>query len=198
MGDTGDDATHGRWRRIAERLSVRPRRVWVGTAAVLLIMALGNLAYNDGLTTGNGFRDDVESVKGQELIDASFPGGANAPTEVVVPRSRARGRRCRGARGHRGRGRGAHRAARRRTACCSTPCSRATRTTRTHSRLIPADHGTRRTRPADEGTLVGGATAVEYDVRQANKHDAKVIVPLTLTVVFIVLILLCCEPSWPR
>ena len=70
---------------LAERISVHPRRVWVGTAAVLLIMALGNLTYNDGLTTGNGFRDDVESVEGQELIDASFPGGANAPTEVVVP-----------------------------------------------------------------------------------------------------------------
>ena len=71
---------------------MRPRRVWIGTAAVLLVMALGNLAYNDWLTTGNGFRDDVESVEGQELIDASFPGGANAPTEVVVPDPHARRR----------------------------------------------------------------------------------------------------------
>ena len=31
---------------------------------------------------------------------------------------------------------------------------------------------------------------MEYDVRQANKHDAKLIVPLTLAVVLIVLILL--------
>ena len=30
---------------------------------------------------------------------------------------------------------------------------------------------------------MGGATAVEYDVRQANKHDLKLIVPLTLLVV---------------
>ncbi len=51
---------------------------------VLLVMALGNLNYNDSLTTGNSFRDDVDSVEGQELIDKSFPGGANAPTEVVV------------------------------------------------------------------------------------------------------------------
>ena len=40
------------------------------------------------------------------------------------------------------------------------------------------------------GTLVGGATAVEYDVREANKHDAKLIVPLTLLVVLVVLIIL--------
>ena len=51
---------------------------------LLLVMALGNLNYNDSLTTGNSFRDDVDSVEGQELIDQSFPGGANAPTEVVV------------------------------------------------------------------------------------------------------------------
>ena len=46
--------------------------------------------------------------------------------------------------------------------------------------LMPGHPATPRTRPAAPGTLVGGATAVEYDVREANKHDAKVIVPLTL------------------
>ena len=101
VGDEGADATHGRWRRHAERLSAHPRRIWIGTAAILLVMALGNLTYNDGLNTGNGFRDDVESVEGQDLIDQSFPGGANAPTEVVVPdpaRADDRGRRPQGAR----------------------------------------------------------------------------------------------------
>ena len=28
VGDSGDDATHGPWRRLAERLSLHPRRVW--------------------------------------------------------------------------------------------------------------------------------------------------------------------------
>jgi len=188
VGDTGDDATHGRWRRTAERLSVRPRRVWVGTVAVLLIMALGNLAYNDGLTTGNGFRDDVESVKGQELIDASFPGGTNAPTEVVVPDPA--------------------RAADVTAALEGTEGVAEVRTAlRTPDGVLlnavlegdPYDKDTFAFIPAirdaaheagGPGTLVGGASAVEYDVREANKHDAKLIVPLTLTVVFIVLILL--------
>ena len=58
--------------------------------AVLLLMALGNLNYNDSLTTGNSFRDSVDSVEGQELVDKSFPGGANAPTEVVVRDRRPR------------------------------------------------------------------------------------------------------------
>jgi RND superfamily putative drug exporter len=188
VGDEGEDATHGRWRRMAERISVHPRRVWIGTAAVLCVMALGNLAYDDSLTTGNGFRDDVESVEGQELVDASFPGGANAPTEIVVPdpqRSRAVAAAVRQVDG----------VADVRPAIASSegvllnaileddPYDKDT------FALVPeireAAH-----RAGGEGTLVGGATAVEYDVREANKHDAKLIVPLTLLVVLVVLIIL--------
>ena len=44
---------HGPWRRLAERIELRPRRIWVTVTAVLLLMALGNLNYNDSLTTGN-------------------------------------------------------------------------------------------------------------------------------------------------
>ncbi|MBN1529905.1 MAG: MMPL family transporter [Thermoleophilaceae bacterium] len=188
VGDEGEDATHGRWRRAAERIAVHPRRVWIGTAAILLVMALGNLAYNDSLTTGNGFRDDVESVEGQELIDASFPGGANAPTEIVVAdpqRARATAAAVRRVEG----------VADVRPALAGSdgvllnavlegdPYDKDT------FALVPeirqAAH-----RAGGEGTLVGGASAVEYDVREANKHDAKLIVPLTLLVVLVVLILL--------
>ncbi len=188
VGEEGDDATHGRWRRLAERISLRPRRIWVSVAAVLLLMALGNLNYNDSLTTGNSFRGDVDSVEGQKLINQSFPGGANAPTEVVV-----------------------------RDPAAATRVAAALSQTDGVSRVVPVVRGPdgalldvildsdpydsrtfgvvpRIREVAHEAggpdTLVGGATAVEYDVRQANKHDAKLIVPLTLAVVLIVLILL--------
>jgi RND superfamily putative drug exporter len=188
VGEEGDDATHGRWRRLAERIGLRPRRIWVSVGAVLLLMALGNLNYNDSLTTGNSFRDNVDSVEGQELIDKSFPGGANAPTEVVV-----------------------------RDPAAAARVAAALRQTEGVARVLPVIRGPdgvlldailasdpydsktfsvvpRIRRVAHEAggpdTLVGGATAVEYDVRQANKHDAKLIVPLTLAVVLIVLILL--------
>ena len=39
-------------------------------------------------------------------------------------------------------------------------------------------------------TLVGGGTAVEYDLRQAAARDNKVIVPIALLVVLLILILL--------
>jgi RND superfamily putative drug exporter len=83
-GTVGPDETHGAWRRIAEWVARRPRRVWVGTLAVLALMIAGLSFVNSDLTTGNMFRDEVDSVRGQELLEAGFPAGANAPTTVLV------------------------------------------------------------------------------------------------------------------
>jgi RND superfamily putative drug exporter len=41
-----------------------------------------------------------------------------------------------------------------------------------------------------EGTLVGGPTAQEHDLRQAAARDNRVIIPLTLVVVFLILAVL--------
>ena len=43
---------------------------------------------------------------------------------------------------------------------------------------------------AAPGTLVGGATAVEFDVREAAAWDSTVIPPIVLVVVFLILVLL--------
>ena len=43
---------------------------------------------------------------------------------------------------------------------------------------------------AAEGTLVGGASAIEFDVREAAAWDSAVIPPIVLVVVFLILVLL--------
>ena len=53
--------------------------------AVLAVMIAGLAFLNSDLTSGNGFRNDVDSVQGQELLEAGFAAGANAPTDVLVP-----------------------------------------------------------------------------------------------------------------
>ena len=69
---------------MAEWVARGPRRVWVGTTAVLVVL-IGGLAFlNSDLTTGNMFRNDVDSVRGQKLLEAGFPAGSNAPTNVLV------------------------------------------------------------------------------------------------------------------
>ena len=45
-------------------------------------------------------------------------------------------------------------------------------------------------RAGGEDTLVGGATAVEADLRDAATRDTKLIVPIALVVVFLILMVL--------
>ena len=188
LGDEGSDATHGAWRRIADRVSAKPRRVWVGTVALLLVLSLGLLNFDDGLTTGNSYREDVESVEGQELLSQSFPGGANAPTEVIVPPNASVAAVARAVNGTEG-------------VASVRPAFRGEEGTLLQAVLEPDPYSTeafalveplRETAKAAGGdeVLVGGATAVEFDVRESAARDNRVIVPMALLVVFIVLVLL--------
>ena len=47
-----------------------------------------------------------------------------------------------------------------------------------------------RARSADPKALVGGTSAVEHDLREASTSDTKLLVPLTLVIVFVILGLL--------
>src|SRR4051812_27341362 len=85
VGDEGTDETHGRWRRIGERVMARPRPIWVSGTVVLLVLATGVTQIDTGLTNGNSFRGDVESVQGAGILARSFPSGLSALTNVIVP-----------------------------------------------------------------------------------------------------------------
>jgi RND superfamily putative drug exporter len=189
VGDSGADETRGRWRSVGERVAMRPRRVWIGVVALLLVLSLGLLNFDDGLTQGNSFRGEVEAVQGQELLSQSFPSGSNAPTEIVV-RDAARVAAVRKAV-----------AAVDGVASVSPPVARGERGILLDAILEPEPFSTdafalipdirAAARSAGgTGTLVGGATAVEADLRKAAARDSKLIVPVALVVVFLILVLL--------
>ena len=188
FGSQGPDETHGAWRRVAQTVGRNPRRVWVGTATVLAVLALGLVQLNSDLTTGNMFRGDVDSVQGQKLLEAGFPAGANAPTNVVVTDE--------------------SKVEEVRTALASAPgvaevgvVERGPSAVKLEATLeqdpfstagfdlIPgireAVHGV-----AGDGVLVGGATAEEHDLRKSAARDNRVIVPIALFVVFLILMAL--------
>ncbi len=187
-GGSGADETHGAWRKVGEAVAVRPRRVWIGAVAILGIFALGLLNFSTGLTQGNSYRDKVESVAGQELISKAFPGGANSPTDIIVP-DRAKVPAVLAAL-ERTEGIASVRVAQ---AAPPGTLLNATLTREPYSTeafdLIP---GIRKAARAAGGsaTVVGGATAIEYDLRQASARDTRLIVPIALFVVFIILVLL--------
>ena len=187
-GDTGADETHGFWRRVGDRVAQRPRRVWLGAVATLLVFSLGLLNLSNGLTQGNSFRGTVESVEGQELLAASFPAGANAPTEVFVPAGTDTAAVARALQGVPG-------------VAQVTPSVRGEAGSLLNVILTQPPYSTTAFdfipgiraaahEAGGPGTLVGGATAIEYDLRKASSRDTRVIVPMVLVVVLLILIVL--------
>jgi RND superfamily putative drug exporter len=188
FGSTGADETSGTWRRVGDRVAGSPRRVWIGTVALLLVLATGLLNFDNGLTSGNGFRDDVEAVAGQELLDKGFTSGSNAPTDIIVP-DPARVSAVRDAVSEapgvdlvRPVKRGAD------GVLLSAVLERDPFSTEAFA-LIPGIRAAAKQAGGPQ-TLVGGGTAVEYDLRKAAARDNKVIVPVALLVVFLILVAL--------
>ncbi|WP_445151499.1 MMPL family transporter [Baekduia sp. Peel2402] len=188
VGDSGTDATHGAWRRIGERVAARPVRVLVMTTGLLVVMCFGLLNLSGGLTQSNSFRDRVESVAGQELVAKAFPAGASAPTDVIVSdpsRVAAVTRAVSGVPGV---------AAVRATGqsgpegtLLAASLSMDPNSTEAYD-LVPKLRSAARS--ADPEALIGGTSAVEHDLRSASARDTKLLVPLTLVIVFIILGLL--------
>jgi putative drug exporter of the RND superfamily len=187
LGDSGVDVTHGAWRRLGERIALRPRRVWVGTVTLLAVGALGLLNFSTGLTQANAFRDDVESIAGNELVEQAFPAGQSAPTDVVTAPDRAEA------------------VAR---AVAQAPGVADVRPTPFgdgeqvllnafleedpySTEAFDRVEGIREAaRSADPDALVGGPTAVERDLREAGTDDTLLLIPLTIVIVFLILLVL--------
>jgi len=182
------DETHGFWKRVGDWVAQRPRRVAIGSTAVLLVLCAGLGFFSTDLTTNDSYRTKVESVEGQEILSRHFPAGASAPVDIVVPR-------------------GADVAAVRRAVArvegvesVSGPVAQGDRGVLVQAVLEPQPYSTEAfdliepirdaAHAAAEGTLAGGASAVEFDVREAAAWDSTVIPPIVLVVVFLILALL--------
>ena len=83
--DGDDHVMTGVWSKVANAIGRNPRRAWVisGTALLLCAFAATTLKA-DGLGTVNTFTGNPESVVGQRLLVKHFPGGEGDPTQVVV------------------------------------------------------------------------------------------------------------------
>jgi RND superfamily putative drug exporter len=182
------DETHGFWRHVGERVARAPGRVALATIAMLLVLCAGLLTLDTGLTSGNSFRGDVESVRGSEILAQHFPAGANVPTTVVIPdaadveavRSALRDDPAVAAVGEPVEG---------------PPGTKVDIQLREDPYSteafdeIPRLRDVARAAGGDD-VLVGGPTAAEYDLRQSATRDNWVIIPITLVVVFGILAVL--------
>jgi RND superfamily putative drug exporter len=75
----------GVWAKIGSTVEKRPRKLWIVTAGVLIVLAGFSTTLNArGLSTADAFTQRPDSVVGLELLGEHFPGGSGQPTEVVV------------------------------------------------------------------------------------------------------------------
>ena len=159
-----------------------------GSIALLLILCAGLAFFSTELTSEDSYRTEVESVEGQELLDKSFPSGTTALTDVIVPESGDVPAVKAAVEGVDG------------VESVSGPVASGPEGTLIQATLEPNPYSTEAfdlvepmreaaTEAAPE-TLVGGPSAVEFDVRDAAAWDSIVIPPLILLVVFLILIAL--------
>jgi RND superfamily putative drug exporter len=182
------DATHGFWARVGNRVAANPMRVLVGSTAVLLVMCAGFAFFSTDLTTNDSYRTEVESVQGQDILAQSFPAGASVPTDVIVPPDGDVEAVTSALEETDG------------IEAVSPPVAEGDDGVLVQATLEPPPYSTDAfdliepirgaASGAAEGTLVGGASAIEFDVREASAWDSKVIPPLVLVVVFLILMLL--------
>jgi RND superfamily putative drug exporter len=143
-----------------------------------------------GLTQADAFRGEVESIEGQALLAQSFPAGASAATDIVVPRGTDVAGVSRAVAGVAGVAQvrpgsvppGAQ------GTLLSVILEPDPYSTQAYD-LIPAIRAAAK-RAGGQGVLVGGPTAIEYDVRRAAARDTRLIIPIALVVVLLILVVL--------
>jgi RND superfamily putative drug exporter len=189
FGGEGADETHGTWRRVAERVAGAPRRVWVAGVLLLALMGAGIANYSDGLTQSNSFRNEVESVQGQDLIAQAFPRGEAAPTEIVLPDDSKLREVVRAASAVPGVARVDPR-----------PAAQGPEGVQLNAYLAFDPYSTEAyavvdplrevVGAVDDRALVGGPSAIEQDLRDAAGRDTRLLMPLALVIVFLILVVL--------
>ena len=187
VGDSGVDETHGLWRRVGDRVAARPHRTALFAAGALVVMSLGLFNYSNGLTQGNSFRDEVESIQGQDLIARGFPQGQSAPTDIVVRDPSRAAEVARAAAAVPGVAEVPPRPVQEGEAGVQLAAflDFAPYSTRAFEVIEPLRDAVRQ---VDEGALVGGPTAIEHDLRDASARDTRLLIPLTLMIVFVILV----------
>jgi putative drug exporter of the RND superfamily len=185
---SAEPTQRGLWARIGARVARRPRVVWVVTAVVLGLLALGVTGLDaNGLQSRDSFRTKPEAVVGEEVLARHFPAGAGNPVQVIG-RAEAAGQL--------------------QSTLAGTPGVTAVTRPQVRDGLAYLEGTLTSSADSQAGydtvdrlrdrvhaiggadAKVGGGSAVNLDIQRASRHDTNLVVPLVLVVVTIVLGLL--------
>jgi len=191
--DGDDHVMSGLWSKVGNSIGANPRKAWVISGSVLLIFAFASTTLKaDGIGTVDTFTGKPESVVGQKLLETHFPGGEGDPTQVVVTASKLD-----------------------EVALALSTAPGVTNVAPMMDQMNPSAvkivngkailNVTLNKAPdsveagndipaireiahaKDASSLVGGTSAVYYDVRTANNRDNRTIIPIILFVITLIL-----------
>jgi RND superfamily putative drug exporter len=194
--DGDDHVMSGPWSKVAQAIGRNHRKAWVITGTVLLALAFTSTTLKaDGIGTVDTFTGNPESVVGQKLLLKHFPGGEGDPTQVVVSANKLD-----------------------EVALALSTAPGVTNVAPMMDPMnlsavkivegkailnltldkapdsVEAGNDIPKIRQIaqakDSSALVGGTSAVYFDVRTANKQDNQTIIPIILIVITIILGLL--------
>jgi len=199
--DGDDHVLEGMWSKVGNGIGRNPRRAWVISGTVLLLFAFASTTLKaDGIGTVDTFTGKPESVIGQKLLLKHFPGGEGDPTQVVVSADKidvvtaalkdapgvstiapqldgmpVQGQPMPPVKIVNGK------------AILNVTLDKAPDSVEAGNDIPEIRN---RAHAADSTSLVGGTSAVYYDVRKANDRDNKTIIPIILLAITIILGLL--------
>ena len=83
--DDVDEKLSGIWSKVGSLVDRRPKPIWITTAVVLIIFAgLSTTLKSDGLSQTEAFTSRTDSVVGLEKLGEHFPSGEGSPVEIIV------------------------------------------------------------------------------------------------------------------
>jgi putative drug exporter of the RND superfamily len=185
---SAEPTARGVWARVGWSIAQRPRTIWITTAVVLGVLALGTTGLKaHGLTNAESFRGHPDSVIGEDVLARHFPAGVGQPVIVIGNQGAVAPLR-------------AAFASTRGIASVTPPAVRAGHAYLEGTLTSPPDSQAAyatidRVRSAVHAVSgadaqVGGTSAINLDVARASAHDRDLIIPLILVVVLIILGLL--------
>ena len=191
--DDVDSQLTGTWAKVGNIVERRPRRAWVMTGLLLVVLAaFSTTLKTDGLSTSESFTGNPESVVGQKLLENHFPGGEGDPTKVILKNELipAVSEKLRGVAGVTAVAPEANAAGvivKDGLSILNVTLSTAPDSRESRDR-IPAIREA--VKSIDDSILVGGTTAVFFDTDVAARHDNRTVIPVVLLLITLILGLL--------
>ena len=191
--DDVDSQLTGTWAKVGNIVERRPRRAWVMTGLLLVVLAaFSTTLKTDGLSTSESFTGNPESVVGQKLLENHFPGGEGDPTKVIlknelIPAVSAKLQSVAGVTAVAPEANAAGVIVKNGLSILNVTLSTAPDSRESRDR-IPAIREA--VKSIDDSILVGGTTAVFFDTDVAARHDNRTVIPVVLLLITLILGLL--------